>query len=64
MEVPIWKWCLIVIGIIFLAIASHFLGRLLCSPRERITDGNIQKKPGPETAAQGKTEKKAGDELV
>ncbi|CAF2152458.1 hypothetical protein BRARA_A02222 [Brassica rapa] len=64
MEVPIWKWCLIVIGIIFLAIASHFLGRFLCSPRERITDGKIEKKHGPETAAQGQTEKKAGDQLV
>ncbi|CAH8284146.1 unnamed protein product [Eruca vesicaria subsp. sativa] len=64
MEVPIWKWCLIVIGIIFLAIASHFLGRLLCTPRERIADSKIEKKHGPEPAAQGKAEKKGSDQLV
>ncbi|WZZ86826.1 hypothetical protein YC2023_115405 [Brassica napus] len=62
MEVPIWQWCLIVIAIIFLAIASHYLGRLLCSPHERIADSKIEKKHGP--AAQEKTEKKGGEQLV
>ncbi|CAN7091138.1 unnamed protein product [Brassica rapa subsp. narinosa] len=62
MEVPIWQWCLIVIAIILLAIASHYLGRVLCSPRERIADSKIEKKHGP--AAQEKTEKKGGEQLV
>ncbi|CAN6857605.1 unnamed protein product [Brassica oleracea var. botrytis] len=60
--VPIWQWCLIVIAIIFLAIASNYLGRLLCSPHERIADSKIEKKHGP--AAQEKTEKKGGEQLV
>ncbi|KAF8098311.1 LOW QUALITY PROTEIN: hypothetical protein N665_0269s0035 [Sinapis alba] len=62
MEVPIWQWCLIVIAIIFLAIASHYLGRVLCSPHERIADSKIEKKHGQ--AAQEKTEKKGGEQLV
>ncbi|WZZ13624.1 hypothetical protein YC2023_106713 [Brassica napus] len=62
MEVPIWQWCLIVIAIILLAIASHYLGRVLCSPRERTADSKIEKKHGP--AAQEKTEKKGGEQLV
>lgn len=62
MEVPIWQWCLIVIAIIFLAIASHFLGRILCNPRERIADSKVEKKHGP--AAAEKTAKGGSDQLV
>jgi len=62
MEVPIWQWCLIVIVIIFLAIASHFLGRILCSPRERIADSKAEKKHGPAEA--DKTAKGGSDQLV
>ncbi|EFH70944.1 predicted protein [Arabidopsis lyrata subsp. lyrata] len=62
MEVPIWQWCLIVIAIIFLAIASHFLGRILCNPRERIVDSKVEKQHGP--AAEGKTGKGGSDQLV
>ncbi|VVB00040.1 unnamed protein product [Arabis nemorensis] len=62
MEVPIWEWCLIVLTIIFLAVASHFLGRLFCSPRERIADNRIEKKHEP--AAQGKAAKGGTEQLV
>lgn len=62
MEIPIWQWCLIVLAIIFLAIASHFLGRILCSPRERIVDSKIKNKDGP--AAQEKTAKGGSDQIV
>lgn len=62
MEVPVWQWCLIVIAIIFLAIASHYLGRVLCSPKEKIADSKNEKKHGP--ASQEKTEKNGGEQLV